>query len=89
MRSSLFASVDVMEFQTTEAYSTLDLIKEKYNNNNNNYYYYYINTKVKSKIYTFINNTNNNNSIQYNSFIIYVPSQQPKGHLQTAQFRYR
>jgi hypothetical protein len=27
----LFASVDVMEFQTTEAYSTLDLTNAKYN----------------------------------------------------------
>jgi hypothetical protein len=35
MRSSLLASVDVMEFQTTEAYSNLDLTKVKYNNNNN------------------------------------------------------
>jgi hypothetical protein len=30
MRSSLLASVDVMEFQTTEAYSNLDLTKVKY-----------------------------------------------------------
>jgi hypothetical protein len=29
MRSSLFASVDVMEFQTNEAYSTLDLTNAK------------------------------------------------------------
>jgi hypothetical protein len=33
MRSSLFASVDVMEFQTTEAYSTLALTKVEYNTN--------------------------------------------------------
>jgi hypothetical protein len=31
MRSSLLASVDVIEFQTTDTYSSLDL-----NNNNNN-----------------------------------------------------
>jgi hypothetical protein len=31
MRSSLLASVEVMEFQTTEAYSNLDLTKVKYN----------------------------------------------------------
>jgi hypothetical protein len=44
MRSSLLASVDVTEFQTTEAYSSLDLTKVRYsvykhsrdNNNNNN-----------------------------------------------------
>jgi hypothetical protein len=30
MRSSLLASVDVIEFHTTEAYSYLDLIKVKY-----------------------------------------------------------
>jgi hypothetical protein len=43
MRSSLFASVAAMEFQTTEVYSTLDLtnakydmsMRNKYNNNNN------------------------------------------------------
>jgi hypothetical protein len=31
IRSNLFASADVMEFQTTEAYSTLDLTTTKYN----------------------------------------------------------
>jgi hypothetical protein len=31
MRSSLLASVVVIEFQTTEAYSSLDLIKVQYN----------------------------------------------------------
>jgi hypothetical protein len=31
MHSSLLASVVVMEFQTTETYSSLDLIKVKYN----------------------------------------------------------
>jgi hypothetical protein len=30
MRSSLLASVDVIEFQTTEAYSNLDLTNVKY-----------------------------------------------------------
>jgi hypothetical protein len=30
MRSSLLASVDVIEFLTTEAYSNLDLTKVKY-----------------------------------------------------------
>jgi hypothetical protein len=30
MRSSLLASVDVIEFQTTEAYSNLDLTEVKY-----------------------------------------------------------
>jgi hypothetical protein len=30
MRSSLLASVEEMEFQTTEAYSNLDLTKVKY-----------------------------------------------------------
>jgi hypothetical protein len=30
MRSSLLASVDTIEFQTTEAYSNLDLTKIKY-----------------------------------------------------------
>jgi hypothetical protein len=31
MRSSVLASVVVIEFQTTEAYSSLDLTKVKYN----------------------------------------------------------
>jgi hypothetical protein len=31
MRSSLFASVDVIEFQTTDAYSSLDLTNAIYN----------------------------------------------------------
>jgi hypothetical protein len=31
MRSSVLASVDVIEFQTTEAYATLDLTRVKYN----------------------------------------------------------
>jgi hypothetical protein len=30
MRSSLLASVEVMEFQTAQAYSNLDLTKVKY-----------------------------------------------------------
>jgi hypothetical protein len=33
MRSSLSSSVDVTEFQTTDAYSTLNLTNEKYNMN--------------------------------------------------------
>jgi hypothetical protein len=52
MRSSLFASVDVMEFQTTEAYSTLDLTNANNNNNNNN----------NNNLIQFVNNKNNNNS---------------------------
>jgi hypothetical protein len=38
MRSSLFASVDVMEFQTTEAYSMVwnSITSTDANNNNNN-----------------------------------------------------
>jgi hypothetical protein len=31
MRSSLFASVDIIEFQTTDAYSSLDLTNVIYN----------------------------------------------------------
>jgi hypothetical protein len=36
MRSSLLASVDVIEFQTTDAYSILDLTNVMYNRSNNN-----------------------------------------------------
>jgi hypothetical protein len=36
MRSSLLASVDVTEFQTTEAYYRLNLTNNNNNNNNNN-----------------------------------------------------
>jgi hypothetical protein len=36
MRSSFLASVDVTEFHTTEAYSSLGLRSVKYNNNNKN-----------------------------------------------------
>lgn len=35
MRFNLLASVDVIEFQTTETYSTLDLTNIKYNMNIN------------------------------------------------------
>jgi hypothetical protein len=35
------------------------------------------------KILVIINNNNNNNLIQFNSLLFYVPSQQPRGQLQT------
>jgi hypothetical protein len=41
---------------------------------------------VQMRMHTMSENNNNNNSIQFNSiqfFIIYVPSQQPQGQLQT------
>jgi hypothetical protein len=39
MRSSLLASVDVIEFHTTEAYSNLDRTKVKYNTYKHSFLY--------------------------------------------------
>jgi hypothetical protein len=80
MRSSLLASVDVTEFQATEAYSSLDLTKVRYSVYKHSREE---NLNVMERIIQYNNNNNNNNNNDHNTnievvsehlkFVIFAP----------------